>query len=160
MPLKRILLYGAVACAVIVAIGQLPDGTNGAEIGTWKATDRDLLYASAPESSPRDASRDCLRPGEICQLSGKLLDTLEWTPTSATLAAHEELRKAIRADDRAGIVELVHQGRVLDTKPGDRILILDVSVWNGRLEGRMTTGKHAGQRVWVMPIFVKKPIAP
>lgn len=158
MPLKRILIYGAIACAAIIAISQLPRQTNDAVVGTRKASDRDRS-TPAYEPPPRDTSRDCMRAGEICELRGRLMDSLEWTPTCTSLAAHEELQKAIQADDKDGIAEMLQRGSLLDTKPGDRIRILDVSVWNGRIEGRMTGGKHAGRKVWVSRRFIARPAA-
>ncbi len=156
-PITRAIIFGIAACAVIPLIGLLPDSTNDARLEPAKG--RPARVVESTSARERDTSNDCIRAGEICQLSGRLLDSLEWTPTTATLTAHEELHKAIQANDKDGIGEMLQQGRVLDTKPGEHIRILDVSVWSGWIEGRMTSGKHAGRKVWVARRFVKRVTA-
>jgi len=156
-PVIKTVLIGAAACAVIITIGQLPDQTNDAKVGTRKDPDPHGTSNTYVPPARRDDPTDCLKAGEICQLSGRVLDSLEWTPTSTSLEVHEELHKAIQADDKAGIAEMLQSGAVLDTKPGENIRILDVSVSSGWVEGRMSSGKHAGRKVWVARRFVKKP---
>lgn len=97
----------------------------------------------------------CTTAGQVCRLANvRIIQSLDWVPTATSIAAHQEFRKALLAGDKEGLVQLLQAGGLLDTKSGDGLRVLDISVFNGRTEARMTTGKHAGKRVWVTAKWV------
>ena len=83
-----------------------------------------------------------------------IISTLDWVPTATDIKAHEELVKAIRANDKDGLIELLQEGRLLDTRGGEQLRVLSASVWNNRTEARIMSGKHKGKRVWVVMKWV------
>ena len=96
------------------------------------------------------ADKYCTKVGDVCQLADvRLIKGTDWVPTATSIKAYQELRKAMLANDKDGLVELLKSGGLLMTKSGDGVRVLDISVFNGRTEGRMTTGKYAGTKVWV-----------
>lgn len=132
------LLVGFVVLLVIFV--PLPD--------TASSTVQTAARTVAP---PQRKEKYCIMPGEICRLADAHVfnkDT-QWIPTAISLEAYEELHKAIIAGDMRGVLGLVASGEVLHTQVGDGIRILDVSVFNLRTEGRMTSGKYEGVKVWI-----------
>jgi len=92
----------------------------------------------------------CIQTGQVCQLTHVPVfnkDTT-WIPVAVSLEAYQEFHKAIRADDIDGIYRLFLTGDVLHTEAGDGIRVLETSVFSGYTEGRLTSGKHQGAKVW------------
>jgi hypothetical protein len=119
----------------------------------------------APASLPKPKvvqntnSRDpaCIQPGAVCRLKNvQIISGVDWVPTATDIAADAEFRKVLQANDKDGLIELLKAGRLLDTKAGDGIRVLDISVWNGRTEARLTSGKHRGTKVWIVDKWVVK----
>lgn len=109
-----------------------------------------LRSGSAPTVATYAAEPSvCNDVGTVCQLIDKeLYQGVNWIPTATDARSYDEFKKYLNADDREGLKELLSSGRLLNTKSGDHIRVLDVSAWDERTEGRMVSGQYAGQHVW------------
>jgi hypothetical protein len=97
---------------------------------------------------------DCITTGEVCHLV-KMSTQTDLVLVAISLDAYKEFRKAILANDREGVAQMAEAGKILGAKAGDGLRILDVSVFEGWAEGRLTSGEHARRHVWATRNWVK-----
>src|SRR5260370_37439176 len=112
-----------------------------------------LLLCVASSYSAED--RYCRETGHVCHLAElTIVQGLDWVPTAISTDAYDEFVQCLQANDKDGLAEMVKDGKLLLTKSGEGIRILDYSVWHERTEGRITTGTYQGKRVLVTTKWV------
>jgi hypothetical protein len=112
-----------------------------------------LLLCAVPLFSTDD--KYCLETGHVCHLAKvTIIQGLDWVPTAISVDAYDEFVKCLQANDRDGLAEMLKNGKLLLTKSGEGIRILDWSFLQERTEGRITTGTYQGKRVWATTKWV------
>jgi hypothetical protein len=72
--------------------------------------------------------------------------------------AYEALDKLLQANDKDGITLMALSGELIQPEKGDQVRILDVSIFSGRADVRLISGKLFGREIWVRTSWLEPAV--
>lgn len=141
------LLFALTATAVFGIVLYVWDAQETAAVENAKFETRTRpADTSAPR--PPEPEQPCKTIGQICAVK-RISDSTDLVLAAVSLPAYNEMEKALRARDKEGMAQMAMAQQVIGPKIGDRLRVLDISHFAGRIEGRFISGEHSGRKVWI-----------